>query len=60
MPDTLPDLDTLDALLAAAMAGLHGARAAADHSPNAETKAEHEKAQALVDRLLDARLALMR
>lgn len=60
MPATLPDLHTLDARIAAANAFLHGARAAHDHSPNPDTIAALKKAQALVDRLLDARLAMMR
>jgi DNA-binding IscR family transcriptional regulator len=56
MPKTLTDLRALDAGIYAAMAALHGARAAADHSPNCETKAAMEKAQDRVDELLDRRL----
>jgi hypothetical protein len=60
MPATLTDLRTLDALLDAAGAGYRAARAAADHSPNGRNIAAKEEAQALVDRLLDARLTGMR
>jgi hypothetical protein len=56
MPATLPDLRALDAHIAAAMAALHGARAAADHSPNGETLAAMDKAQDRVNELLDRRL----
>jgi hypothetical protein len=53
---TLPDVRALDAGIFAAMAALHGARAAAEHSPNGDTVAAMEKAQERVDRLLDERL----
>ncbi len=56
MPATLPDLRALDAGIFAAMAALHGARAAAEHSPNRDTLAAMDKAQDRVNDLLDRRL----
>jgi hypothetical protein len=53
------DLAELDAIIASAMAALHGARAVANRSPNAETVRLEMVAAERVDFLLDKRLRLM-
>jgi len=55
MPDSLAHLDRR---IASAMAALHGARAAATHSPNAVTCGLEDMAERAVDDLLDLRLEM--
>ena len=52
-------LHELDRSIAAAMASLHGARAAADRSPNADTIRQLDILEERVDYLLDKRLRCM-
>lgn len=46
----------IDARIAAAMAALHGARAATNHSPNADNILAEIKLQRELDELLDTKL----
>jgi hypothetical protein len=55
----MDDMAELDKFIAAAMAALHGARAVAWRSPNAETVRLETVAEERVDFLLDKRLRLM-
>lgn len=48
-------VDTIDARIASAMAALHGARAAADRSPNADNLLIADMAEQVLNELLDAR-----
>ncbi len=50
---------SLDARIASAMAALHGARAAANHSPNAQNILVEEMCENALNELLDAKLETM-